>query len=592
MRHGQGRAEPGRAERPGDAPTSGLSRRNLLKGGLALGAGAAAASGLSAAAGASIENALAIDVTSNPTLSDIKHVVILMQENRSFDHYFGTHVERPRLLRPERRSPAVFRQAVGYQPGVGADATRAHGAVPPPDAVPHEERRLHERHHARVGRRSTSAGTTAPWTSSSTCTCAPTAIKNFAPTMGYFQRSDLPFYYALADAFTICDGYFCSVLGPTDPNRVMALSGTIDPAGTGGGPVLVTQTTGRAAASTASSPGRRCPRPLLDAGVSLEGLQRPDRASRSSTRCPTSRPTTTRRRRAGASSPPSALAQNFPAGFAADVAADTLPAGELDPRPHHPVRAPGHGAAMGREPRQDRPRHPHVEPRGVGLTRSSSSTTTRTAASSTTCRRPSPPAGHPRRVPDREPAALDRVGGIAGPVGLGFRVPCILMSPFTRGGFLASDTFDHTSTLRFIETRFGVTVPNLSAWRRGAVGDLTAALALGQAPVDAHAAPLPPAPLLKSRSTRRSSSTRCYGHLRRGHSLPAADLERHAHPGDHARPSGAAPTQEAAATDVRHRPAPAEPALVPPAPDPARHDRAPAGTRTPDLLRTPGRGGA
>ena len=44
-------------------------------------------------------------------------------------------------------------------------------------------------------------------------------------TMGYYARADLPFYYALADAFTICDGYHCSVLGPTDPNRVMAWSG-------------------------------------------------------------------------------------------------------------------------------------------------------------------------------------------------------------------------------------------------------------------------------------------------------------------------------------------------------------------------------
>ena len=44
-----------------------------------------------------------------------------------------------------------------------------------------------------------------------------------------------PFYYALADAFTICDAYHCSVLGPTDPNRVMALSGTIDPEGENGG---------------------------------------------------------------------------------------------------------------------------------------------------------------------------------------------------------------------------------------------------------------------------------------------------------------------------------------------------------------------
>ena len=50
-------------------------------------------------------------------------------------------------------------------------------------------------------------------------------------TMGYFTRAELPFYHALADAFTICDGYHCSVLGPTDPNRLMALSASIDPAG-------------------------------------------------------------------------------------------------------------------------------------------------------------------------------------------------------------------------------------------------------------------------------------------------------------------------------------------------------------------------
>jgi len=56
--------------------------------------------------------------------------------------------------------------------------------------------------------------------------------------------------------------------------------------------------------------------------------------------------------------------------------------------------------------------------------------------------------------------------GIAGPVGLGFRVPCLLMSPLTRGGFVATDVFDHTSTLRLIETRWGVEVANLSAWRR------------------------------------------------------------------------------------------------------------------------------
>jgi phospholipase C len=65
---------------------------------------------------------------------------------------------------------------------------------------------------------------------------------------------------------------------------------------------------------------------------------------------------------------------------------------------------------------------------------------------------------------------------IAGPIGLGFRVPMLIISPFSRGGFVSSDLFDHTSVLRFLETRFGAEVPNLSAWRRATVGDLTSAL--------------------------------------------------------------------------------------------------------------------
>ncbi len=48
----------------------------------------------------------------------------------------------------------------------------------------------------------------------------------------------------------------------------------------------------------------------------------------------------------------------------------------------------------------------------------------------------------------------------------------LVISPFSRGGHIASETFDHTSQLRFVEERFGVKAPNLSAWRRSAVGDL------------------------------------------------------------------------------------------------------------------------
>src|SRR6202035_5178654 len=58
--------------------------------------------------------------------------------------------------------------------------------------------------------------------------------------MGYYERADLPFYYALADHFTLCDNYHCSVLGPTHPNRLMQMSGTMDPDGKAGGPVTDT----------------------------------------------------------------------------------------------------------------------------------------------------------------------------------------------------------------------------------------------------------------------------------------------------------------------------------------------------------------
>ncbi len=64
---------------------------------------------------------------------------------------------------------------------------------------------------------------------------------SFAPlTMGYYTRADIPYYYAIADAFTICDNYFCSVMGPTDPNRLYTMAASIDPDGKNGGPLVET----------------------------------------------------------------------------------------------------------------------------------------------------------------------------------------------------------------------------------------------------------------------------------------------------------------------------------------------------------------
>jgi phospholipase C len=83
---------------------------------------------------------------------------------------------------------------------------------------------------------------------------------------------------------------------------------------------------------------------------------------------------------------------------------------------------------------------------------------------------------------------------VTGPVGPGFRTPCLVVSPFSRGGYLCSDVSDNTSTLRFIESRFGVTVPNLSAWRRSVTTDMTSALALSRPP-DTSVPSLPPTSL-------------------------------------------------------------------------------------------------
>jgi phospholipase C len=68
--------------------------------------------------------------------------------------------------------------------------------------------------------------------------------------------------------------------------------------------------------------------------------------------------------------------------------------------------------------------------------------------------------------------------GINGPVGLGFRVPMIVVSPFSAGGFVSSQVYDHTSTIRFMERIVGVEEPNISEWRRQNTGDLTGALNL------------------------------------------------------------------------------------------------------------------
>jgi phospholipase C len=139
-------------------------------------------------------------------LRSIEHVVILIQENRSFDHYFGTY-KGVRGFRDPAALPGVFAQR-GYVPNGGTLNpwhldSRANGAC------------SNDISHAwGVQHRSWDGGAMDGWVTEHV---AADGVANGALTMAHYQRSDLEFYHALADAFTICDGYHCSVLGPTDP---------------------------------------------------------------------------------------------------------------------------------------------------------------------------------------------------------------------------------------------------------------------------------------------------------------------------------------------------------------------------------------
>ena len=78
--------------------------------------------------------------------------------------------------------------------------------------------------------------------------------------------------------------------------------------------------------------------------------------------------------------------------------------------------------------------------------------------------------------------ALASPGGTPGnglPVGPGFRVPCLIVSPWTTGGRVIHDPFDHTSILRFLEVLTGVEATNISQYRRKTLGDLTSAFQFG-----------------------------------------------------------------------------------------------------------------
>ncbi len=177
----------------------------------------------------SIARALAIPANrATGTIKDVEHVVILMQENRSFDHYYGglRGVRGFNDPRPARLSNG---KPVWYQPtaSVRTHHFQDRGLHPRAEHVlpfylnPRQttEFQASTDHGWSSGHQSANHGHWDQWVTQ----------KQDVLTMGYLQREDLAFHYALADAFTLCDAYHCSVHANTVVNRFYLWTGTMDP---------------------------------------------------------------------------------------------------------------------------------------------------------------------------------------------------------------------------------------------------------------------------------------------------------------------------------------------------------------------------
>jgi phospholipase C len=447
---------------------SGLTRREVIR----TAAAAGALVGLEALAPAKVlELALATPAVGGK-LSDIEHVVIFINENRSFDHYFGTYrgvrgFSDPGVLRQSDGTP-VFAQRFADSPFGAVSATYAGHLLPFHfDTTKNGECVNDISHDWTPQHRAWNGGKMDSFLQVD-IDPAVDGPQSGINTMGYYTRSDLPFYHALADAFTICDHYFGSVIGPTNPNRLYAISASIDPAGRHGGPVLTTEGLLSKAQKAGTFSWTTYPEQLQARGVSWKVYASPE--ANLGDNLLTYFKAYQRHPKLAAN----AFSSTFPGSFRADCAAGRLPhvswvlAPLLDTE--HPPAPVTFGEVAAAQMLQALTANPSLWAKTVVFM-------TQDECGGFFDHVPPPvaPAGTPGEylTVNTLPAAA---GGIRGPIGLGFRVPMLVVSPFSRGGFVSSDTFDHTSVLRFLERRFGAEVPNLSAWRRRVTGDLTSAL--------------------------------------------------------------------------------------------------------------------
>ena len=408
------------------------------------------------------------------TIEDVEHIVVLMQENRSFDHYFGA-LKGVRGFGDPRPVNLTSGKTVWYQPD-GAGYVLPFRPTAPDLGLQFLEDLAHDW-----------TSTHAAWNGGQHDQWVPS---KGTTTMAYLTREDIPFHYALADAFTICDAYHCSIMGPTDPNRYYMWTGWVGNDGSGGGPVVDNAETGYGWFTY--------PEALQQAGISWKIYQDAGTGLDAAGSWgwtddayignygDNSLLYFNQYRNAQPGSPLYQGARTGTHIAAGGTLFDELRRDVLD------NKLPQVSWICAPEAYSEHPNWPanygawYVSQVLDALT-SNPDVFSKTALFITydendgffdhaipPCVPPSENQGQ-STVSTANELFAGNVYYPAGPYGLGPRVPMIVVSPWSKGGWVCSEVFDHTSIIRFIEQRFGVQAPNITPWRRAVCGDLTSA---------------------------------------------------------------------------------------------------------------------
>lgn len=487
---------------------------------------------------ANIAKALSIPASRRTgTLQDVQHIVVLTQENNSFDKYFGTMrgvrgFADPRAATihlPLADGSGTTPASVFLQPAGAANTAAGYGVPPNYGTLGGPAGGANVLPPFRVNPAAVSPGLTGlggtylPGTSHSWKSGHAAwnlgQWDNWLPskgpmTMAYVTRDDLPLHYALADAFTVCDAYHCSIMGPTNPNRCYIWSGCVGnvdylgAAGTdglGAGPI----TYNGLSVNNAYLSWKTLPESLEAAGVSWRIYQdlagatfAPDFGDGTNNSfagnytdnsvlyfkqyadsapgtplfdkgCTGTQVSNTLPATGSPDSAWKAWAEQLFDDFRKDVQNGTLPQVSWVVAPagytEHSSYPANYGAWYIAQIFDILVANPDVWSKTVFLINYDENDGGFDHLVS-----PTPPQSSAYGASTADfHNEIVTTSTPNGPIGLGVRVPFLAISPWSKGGYVNSQVFDHTSVVQFIEKRFGLTDSNINPWRRTVSGDLT-----------------------------------------------------------------------------------------------------------------------